>query len=66
MSEEANDYECSDGVDNNSNGLIDCEDPSCQEVLDITDCSTGAFNEEGIWEEISCTVETLLCETEDA
>lgn len=38
MALEANDGACSDGLDQNQDGLTDCEDPQCQWGLGITAC----------------------------
>jgi hypothetical protein len=39
---------CNDGVDNNGNGLIDCEDPDCDGFVgDATTCGVGACAAEG-------------------
>jgi hypothetical protein len=35
---------CSNGVDDNSNGLIDCEDLSCIQSPDVTSCRQSAEN----------------------
>ena len=31
---EADDLTCTDGIDNNGDGLIDCDDPACQPLID--------------------------------
>ncbi|MCA1761586.1 MAG: hypothetical protein LC664_01105 [Flavobacteriales bacterium] len=35
---------CADGIDNDGDGLIDCDDPECQELNDNIGCST-CFND---------------------
>jgi hypothetical protein len=47
---------CDDGVDNNSNGLTDCEDPDCDGFVgDATTCGVGACASSG----------NLVCQTPD-
>jgi hypothetical protein len=50
--ESASPWQCSDGEDNDQDGLIDCEDPDCEDSEDCTewvedgDCSDGVDNDE--------------------
>jgi len=39
------DEDCDDGIDNNLNGLVDCEDDDCLEVC-IEDCTDGIDNDQ--------------------
>lgn len=48
---ENNQEKCSDGIDNDNDGLIDCEDPSCSEF-----CPT-----EGVAYDISLDLESIDC-----
>ena len=47
---------CDNGVDDNDNGLVDCEDPACDGFTgDVTTCGVGACASEG----------NLVCSTPD-
>ncbi|MFT5586607.1 MAG: hypothetical protein ACI9VR_004206 [Cognaticolwellia sp.] len=37
--------DCTDGVDNNNNGLVDCADPRCFTGACVEDCSDGVDND---------------------
>jgi hypothetical protein len=41
---EADPISCTDGIDNDGNGLIDCDDPACQLILSNLGCGT-CFND---------------------
>ena len=32
-------FDCSDGLDNDEDGMIDCEDPTCQSSLEGIECN---------------------------
>jgi hypothetical protein len=35
LAQEANALDCADGIDNDGNGLIDCDDPACEELPNL-------------------------------